>query len=191
MKIDEERNLLALARGVAGNYAKSNPSQLRHIDDLISDACLGVADAMARYDAAKGTTLVSYAYRRAVGAVIDGVRSRAPLSRGAYVREGAEAARRANPVSLEELAETGWTPAVRQLGDAAYDDHDHVLRLLKLCTPPERLVLVACVMYGYTLTEVAAWLGVTVAAAHQFKTKGLARMRAGVPARRSPRKATQ
>jgi len=185
ISLEEERGLLQLARAVTGQHVLLNPGDRHRADDVLSDACAGVAEALSRWDPTAGS-LNGWAYRRAAGAVIDGQRARSPLSRGAYAQPGGpERARALTPSSLEELAGSGWAPPTEDHGLHALEDRELVQQLLQLVTPLERYVLITCVAHGYSQTEVAAHMGVTVAAVNQWKMRGLQRIRSGRAARRS------
>jgi RNA polymerase sigma factor (sigma-70 family) len=71
-------------------------------DDAVGDAMVGAVQAVDRYDADRGVELTSFAYRRIVGAIVDGARERSWPSR----RGGADV-----PVPvvvpLEELSRDG------------------------------------------------------------------------------------
>lgn len=185
LPLDEERNLLAIAHGVVGRYLQAHPALRYAEDDLLADALLGVGQAAARWTPTGGSTLPSYAYRRATGAVLDGIRERAPLTRAdARADGGTDRARAAGPLSLEALTEAGWNPPAYDPEDPT-DDHRRVHALLRLCTPLEQYVTLAVTAYGYTVTEIARHLGITESAVSQIKAKALRRMRSGLAARRS------
>jgi RNA polymerase sigma factor FliA len=55
-------------------------------DDAVGDALVGAVQAVDRYDPGRGVELTSFAYRRIVGAIVDGARERSWRSR----RKGAD-----------------------------------------------------------------------------------------------------
>lgn len=178
----DEELLMAAAAFAIRRHLAGHPTPRRQMDDVVSDAHYGAASAFLRYDPAGGATLFSYVFHRAAGAIKDGIRDRSPMSRAEYARGGDLAAivAQRTPASLEALADSGWVVPSPRTGYEQTEDHDQVVRMLEGCSPSEQLVLVAVVMYGFGLTEVACWLGVTVSRASQIQHRALARLRSVV-----------
>ena len=80
--IDEHRPLvLGLAQRIRGRFELSV-----EMDDLIAFGVEGLLEARARYDASRGVQFRTFAYYRVQGAILDGVRRMAYLSRRAHAR---------------------------------------------------------------------------------------------------------
>lgn len=74
---------LPLARSIARHYAERVPATVS-VDELESDAMLGLIDAVEKFDPARGFRFSTYATTRIRGAVLDAIRDRDDTSR--YVR---------------------------------------------------------------------------------------------------------
>lgn len=174
--------LLAAAAYAVRRHLAAHPTATRHREDLFGDACVGAAAVYSRYDPAGGASLFTYALRRATGAITDGVRLRSPITRGEYKDAPDPHAVMAlrTPASLEQLAADGWAAASTDNPFADSDDRDQVLRLLQRCSPTEQLVLLAVVMHGFSQTDVASWLGLSLARINQVHRRALERLRAAV-----------
>lgn len=178
-ELDDEQVLMAAALFALRRHLAAHPGAVRHRDDRLSDACFGAATAYSRYDPAGGASLFTFALQRATGAITDGVRQRSPMTRGEYAADPDPAAvvAQRTPASLDELAEHGWNaPSPRESFEQS-DDHDQVVQLLASCSPSEQLILTAVVMYGFSQTDVAAWLGLNVSRVNQIQHRALARLR--------------
>lgn len=176
--------LLAAAAYAVRRHLAAHPASARQREEFFGDACVGAAAAYSRYDRAGGASLFTYALRRAMGAITDGIRQRAPMSRAefAIAPDPLAVMAQRTPASLELLAESGWEAMSSEDLFEQSHERDHVRRLLASCSPSEQLMLTAVVMYGFSLTEVARWLGITLSRAHQIQARALARLRSAVPA---------
>jgi RNA polymerase sigma factor for flagellar operon FliA len=90
-------DMLPLVRHVVADVATRLPRFVDR-DELISAGMLGLAQAAHSYDAGRGVTFQAFARMRIRGAVLDELRRRDPLSRGAR--------RRANQVNAAAVALT-------------------------------------------------------------------------------------
>ncbi|GAC1442730.1 MAG: FliA/WhiG family RNA polymerase sigma factor [Vulcanimicrobiaceae bacterium] len=95
------------------------------LDDLIGDGSVGLIRAVDTYDAARGTSLESYARRLIVGAILNGLRRRDPVServrrtlRRAEAQRYALAQERGTLPSYVELEATD--PALRRARTSAF-----------------------------------------------------------------------
>lgn len=94
-------------------------------DDLVAWGFQGLLEARSRFDASRGVQFNTFAYYRVRGAVIDGVRKMAYLSRRAHqLRKFAEAA---DDVLEQESAARAATPEVRADVQATVQAIDDVL----------------------------------------------------------------
>lgn len=181
---EADAQTLEAARIAAGEYLKQHPSMNRHADDILSDACAGAAAAAARWSPEGGSDRWNYVIRRARGAVADGVRQRAAttgVTRAEFARGLllADLPAHRQPVeSIEWMAEaSGVHPAypsdfTEQVG------HRHIAAsLLADCTERERQVLIATLVQGYSLAEVAARLGCSETWAYRIRRTCLERLR--------------
>jgi RNA polymerase sigma factor for flagellar operon FliA len=97
-------------RNIAGRVRKELDLNC-DLDDLVAWGFQGLVEARARYDASRGVQFGTFAHYRVRGAVIDGVRKMAYLSRRAYVaRKAAEAA---DDVLEREAATRAASPEAR------------------------------------------------------------------------------
>jgi RNA polymerase sigma factor (sigma-70 family) len=178
--VAEERTLMDVARAEAGRYLSGHSIMYRFRDDIVSDACYGAAQAAANYDPSKGATLNTYASRRARGAVIDGIRDRSPVPRWQYahgVTLNDLPPQERPPVSVEQWADEGWDAAATGDLEGGVAERDLVERMLATCTERERLILTANLLHGYSLTDIADHLGVTLSAISQQRGAALKRLR--------------
>lgn len=174
-------NLLDVARMATGNYIRTHPAAWSRYEDILSDACLGAVSAAARYEDGHGATVATYAYRRADGAILDGVRGRCTIRRCDHARGVTHPDQlpphRQQPIPLDSLGAEFREPTAPSMEDAVADA-DLVQRMLATCTERERLILSASLLHGYTLTVIAEHLGVTVSAVSQQRTAAMSRLRA-------------
>jgi DNA-directed RNA polymerase specialized sigma subunit len=66
---------MPLVNKVADVIAAKLPRFADH-DDLVSDGCLGLVDAAAKFDPERGVKFATYASNRIRGAIIDGIRNK-------------------------------------------------------------------------------------------------------------------
>jgi hypothetical protein len=52
LSLDDEHQLLDVARAAAGAYLRRHPGLAHNADDILSDACFGAASAAGRHDPA-------------------------------------------------------------------------------------------------------------------------------------------
>ncbi|HEY4241279.1 MAG TPA: sigma-70 family RNA polymerase sigma factor [Kofleriaceae bacterium] len=83
-------------------------------EELVSMGTVGLAEAAAAYDPAKGASFKTFAWYRIHGAMIDGVRALTNLPRGAWVKLQAL---RATADYLELQGERARSPAVQAMGE--------------------------------------------------------------------------
>lgn len=120
---------LPLARQIARRAAAGLPRAMEP-EDVLGYAAVGLVEAFARYDAARGVPFGAYAARRIRGAVIDAHRSLDPLSRPARAR-----ARLFEEARAQLRAELGREPAQ---GELAHATGSPVAALAAATAPEER-----------------------------------------------------
>lgn len=107
-----------LVKHIAGRMAVLLPQHVE-MDDLIHDGVLGLMEALDRYDDSRGVRFETYAATRIRGRILDALRSRDWISRGAR-RRAREVERAEESLahslgrrpSREELCQqTGWSVA--------------------------------------------------------------------------------
>lgn len=174
-----------LAIDHARQYLRQHPRLNHQRVDILSDAALGAAQAWASYDPARGTTLSTWLYWRVHGEILEGIRSRSPLTRSqtqAGLRPEDRPAQQ-HPVALSGLDDR--IPAQRGPSDYdRVDDRDQLARLLNVLTPREAHVIRQVDLLGRTELAVSRDLGVTESRICQIRRQALRRMRlaADVPA---------
>ena len=95
--------IVSLARSIINE--RNVPLEL---DELISAGIVGLGEAASRFDGKSGRNLITFAYWRIRGAMIDAVAAAAPVNRTAW-RAGAK-----HPVSLDSAWARGRRLAARQ-----------------------------------------------------------------------------
>lgn len=177
--VTDPQAVIRIAHWAARDYQKRNPAA--SYDEVLSDAMLGVAQAVTRWDPSKGT-LGTYAAPRARGAILDGVRSRGTLARSEYragVRFDTLPEHRRPALSLQSLHDTGQDVPHNPSDFTDVDDRDTIDRLLAPLDARSRYIIEAHDLHGYRLAEIAATLGITESRVCQLRTKALDRVRAG------------
>lgn len=112
--ISEEEQ--ALVHGIAGKLRNELGLTTDH-EDLVAAGFQGLLEAKARFDAARGVQLTTFAYYRIRGAMLDHARKASTLSRRAYERlrvaeaadrvgEGVAEMRAADPAGRADVAQT-------------------------------------------------------------------------------------
>lgn len=152
-------------------------------DDVLSDATLGVTLARNAYDPTRGVTYFTYALHRARGQILDGLRSRSPLTRAAHARGDTPPL---PPRSLDEPIgrrnRDSFTPTPITLGDLipdprrpldTVDDTDELHRILLLLPLRQAAVLCAYDLAGDTLAEFGARLGISESGACRLRKTAL------------------
>jgi RNA polymerase sigma factor (sigma-70 family) len=155
------------------------PGLSRDLDDIRSDAMLGIARAIAKHNPDTGVPLAAYAYLRARGEVLDGLRARSPVRRAAHARGR----------TLLDLAPHELPPRSIQQdeltirddrAEAAYDAVDARLtcpELLSLLTPNQQATLIGYYLLDRRLPDIAADLGICERRAYQLLDEGLTVLR--------------
>lgn len=169
-----------LAQRMTHRFIAGHPGTAQHYDDILSDACLGAVEAAKRWDSTRGVTLWTFSWSRILGAINDGVRTRASVRHSLYVQgvrlEDLLPAQR-RPLSLDEITETGFV-----LNDpmasltTGVENHDQLVRLCRSLTAREYEVIVLVDLCGWYLREVGERMGVTEARISQIRTGALAHM---------------
>lgn len=164
---DQGAELYRAATWAAHTAKRRYPRQ--DFDDLLSDACLGAAHALRRFVPERGH-LFGYAYRRALGAALDGARRRMPLTRAGHPRDG-------HAASLEDVLP--FIPEPRAPNEyEQVDDADAVERILAQLPPRWAFVLREHDLYGTSLAVLAGELGIAETSVCRIRRKALARARA-------------
>jgi RNA polymerase sigma factor FliA len=175
-------------------YASRYPLHVR--EDAIADGLASLLRSADAYDPTRRMSFVSYAIRRAVGAMIDGLRAGDHLTRHdrqAYTREadqaiadGRELPSDGAPWSLDfQLGKDGLTVAEILAADDAelidqliIQERDDMLEA-EIQRLPEREAFIIRLSYfdGISLTEIGTALGITESRVSQLRKAGLERMR--------------
>jgi RNA polymerase sigma factor for flagellar operon FliA len=77
---------MTLVRKLASRMFRRLKGYAEH-EDLVSDGCIGLLQAVAAFDQSRGVKLSTYCGRRILGAMLDGVRNRNKLSRSCMIRQ--------------------------------------------------------------------------------------------------------
>lgn len=168
---------LPFAVNIAGSISKRLP---RHVDghDVRQEACVGLIDAAAKYDARKGVPFKAYARRRIGGAVLDALRKQDHLSRRTRARIKAEAAEAI--VQPVQLADPGQVPGVLVLPYeyAAAGERRRVLAAAIQTLPARlRFVLRAYYFEEKFMHEIGVELGLKTGRVSQLHARALRLLR--------------
>lgn len=156
------------------------------LDDVRSDALLGLAEALDRYVPAKGIPFGAWASNQINWAIADGRRQRDHLTRGDRRKAGEYSAGNGGelehgwqhaPVSLNQLTEAadGSTFDIRQLSTAdETDELDQAERIndaIQQLPERERFIVVYHFFEDCPLCQIAEMLGVTESRVSQLLAK--------------------
>jgi len=180
-----DSDILRIARSVTHDASRRFHLHGRaQLDEIRSDALLGIAKALRDHNQPH-VPLAAYAHLRARGEVLDGIRRRAPLSRGDHARGVTLATiptQRRPIVSLDQLAQrcdlSTLTPdpnserPFRQV-DAALSPHD----LLTALTPQQRTAVTAYFWKDQRMWEIAIDMGLTESRVSQIIKASLKTLR--------------
>jgi len=151
----------AIARYYAGLWGGS-------YDDVYQDACIGLIEAVRRYDRRRARAFGRYVRLKIRGAILDGFRRRSVSWRAARWREPASVREVPLSEAFSLRAETGltdpWTEARLHRAIARLGDR-------------EKYVLHQVYAAGFSLREVAEQLGVSPSRASQIHCQILERLR--------------
>jgi RNA polymerase sigma factor (sigma-70 family) len=169
---NDPHHLLAIANLAERLAYAHNPWLWPWHDDVHSDALLGVCQARHRYNPAHGVPFHVYALRRARGAILDGIRDRAPLTRR-QAHQGTP-----KPLSLDALIADGLDlhqliPAPRDPHLDRIDNLDAVRRVLEQLPPWLADILIAVDLHGETLASYGRGHGYTESRASQIRKQAL------------------
>jgi RNA polymerase sigma factor FliA len=143
----------------------------RHRGDTESWAAVGLCSAAARFDERRGVKFTTFARRRIVGAMIEGIRGSYLIQRGKHWRE--------RPLCLVEETHAELMPDPRPDPERALIAAETIGRLrASIAELPERerTIIVACWFSGRTLEDVSADLGLSKSWACRLLSKAELRL---------------
>lgn len=185
--IEEHR---VMVRRLAGQLSREL-SLFGQFDDLVAFGFGGLLEAKHRFDPARGVRFETFAYHRVRGAMLDGVRKMAPVSRRAHeaMRRDAELVPTAAPTGIDRA----WTrisaslraapqSRLRDPGPESWLIHQQAVRELPraLAALPERHRALIRGFYfeGRQLDDLAAELGISKSWASRLHRRALVWLRA-------------
>lgn len=184
---DHGAELMRVAKMAAGKFVAGHPAARGSFDDLVGDAALAAVRAAGRHDGSQenSASLTTYTFRRAAGAIVDGIRERSLVSRSELkrgVRLADLPAHRQVRGSWEELAEETHLHPVDPLdGPDRLIERAEEMRQLGAAIDalPGRLrdVIARNFLNGETLTVIAEDLGVTLSQVSQDRKRALKLLR--------------
>jgi len=186
-----------LVRAIAWRIQRRSRAWVE-LDDLVAYGQIGLLEAIRTYDAAKGTSLATFAWHRVRGAILDGLGRMAWFDRGSFERGGfemnapadaadgdaAEAPGREAPRGrrfacrepMDAAAVVGHAPAADEA--AMHRELILFLRDLVAHLPDREAALIRGMFFeGRTLTEAARRVGISTAWASRLQTRTLADLR--------------
>lgn len=164
-------------------------------EDLVAYGFGGLLEAKRRFDASRGVRFNTYAYHRVRGAILDGVRQMAPMSRRAAedARARADATPTAAPTPLDRAftrisaSLTAPTPLHGRYGDQSpeailirQESIRVLLRALERLPERHRLLIRRRYFEGWALDDVAEELGISKSWASRLHGQALEKLRAEV-----------
>jgi RNA polymerase sigma factor for flagellar operon FliA len=164
-------------------------------DDLVAYGFGGLLEAKRRFDASRGVRFNTYAYYRIRGAILDGVRQMAPLSRRAV--EDARAHAQRTPTAAPTPLDRAFTRISASLTAAAplhgrYGDQSPetilirqesiraLLQALERLPERHRRVIRRRYFEGWALNDVAKELGISKSWASRLHAQALGKLKAEV-----------
>ncbi|MCW2601854.1 MAG: polymerase, sigma 28 subunit, SigD/FliA/WhiG [Frankiales bacterium] len=155
----------AITATIVNQTCRRNPQPPQSVEEIRSDAMLGIAKAIAAHDPSKGVPLAAYAYLRARGEVMDGIRSRAPVGRYAHAQGRTVddlLPQQRPPISIELLTSTSDVPDPHATEALAHvDDALTAPWLLEQLNPQQRAAVIGYYWRGLTCKQIGVELGVT------------------------------
>ena len=174
---------LPLVGAIARTLSKGLPSMVE-IDDLIHDGVIGLIGALRRYDPGRGVGFSTYAGHRIKGAMIDGLRTRDPLSRQvrrAQKTSGGDAPLWARGVQILDLDHALNVPADEDMSPEHValeaDLRRRVREGLAALPPRDREVLILRLVQGLPLRAVAEHFSLSMTRTAEIQARGLLRLR--------------
>lgn len=168
---------LPLVGGIARAMSRRLPPTVE-MDELINDGVVGLIEALGRYDPGRRVGFSTYAGHRIRGAILDGLRTRDPLTRAC---RRAQKAAGDDGIHLLTLDEAVTVPGDDAAGPEALaleaDLHRQVRLGLAALPPRDRQVLVLRMVRGLPLRAVAARLSLSITRVAEIQARGLTRMR--------------
>lgn len=164
----------------------------RLLDDVIDAGYIGLCKAALAFDAARGGSFISYAWRRIEGEMLDRVRELRGRRRasGSYAKPAHMTALHPDALPIDAL--TSGEDSITWGDVASLEAHRHaterdeaqgVRALLDGLPARTQTVLEESYVHGRTLKEIADGLGVSESRACQIRSEGLERLRKQVGAR--------
>ncbi len=173
----------AFVRGIVRSVASQFSINPGHEDDLRACGMLGVAEALARFNPARGIPFTAFAYHRVRGAILDGVRSMGRLPRRAYEKlKSAEAEGNSAGETPGLWAATACAPAeddedAGPLADAlAAENRRRVLAAINALPERERFLVRGFHLDGRRLDELANEIGLSKSRASRICSDALKRI---------------
>lgn len=173
---------LPLVGAIARTLSKGLPS-IVEIDDLIHDGVIGLIGALRRYDPGRGVGFTTYAGHRIKGAMIDGLRTRDPLSRQVRraQKTGGDAPRWARGIQILDLDHALNVPADEDMSPehlALEADLRRRMRDGLTALPPrDREVVLLRLVQGLPLRAVAERFSLSMTRTAEIQARGLLRLR--------------
>lgn len=145
------------------------------IDELVHAGIVGLAEAASRFDSSCGRSVLTYAYWRIRGAMLDAVSDAAPVRRSAW-RAGFQ-----YPISLEAARDRGrLLPAkfspMEELIDRSRDG-DALAAAVEQLSGDERLLVFMHYIENRTLTDIGRELGVSKSWMSRLHSRMLEKLR--------------
>ena len=165
------------------------------LDDLVAFGYGGLLEAQARFDPSRGVRFQTFAYHRVRGAMLDGVRKMAPLTRRAHEKlrnsgETPPSAVPSAPTTLDKVfarVSAGLTtagPLHGTFGERSPEDtllcHENIGRLLGALhqlSERQRFVVRGYYFEGRSLDDLARELGISKSWTSRIHTQALAELR--------------
>lgn len=160
-----------VARGIKTHAPKAN------VDDLIGEGCLGLVQALPRFNPSRGAVLSTYLGNRVRGAMLDHLRERDPLTRcdRGKVKQGLHA----DVIDVDER-EAQFVPAPSENPARTLESQERqarVRRLLQHLPRRERLVVLEYYWHDRSHKDIGGDLGVGESRISQLHSRALEHLR--------------
>lgn len=176
---------VGIVYAIAATLRKKMPPHV-DVDDLVGDGMVGLLQAAAAFDPAKGVSFASYAGRRVRGAMLDGLRDRDHISRSHRARLAAAGRDAPRVVSIDAPMARDGDGHVADLGEMLSDvrhREKHIAasgQLAELLAPLgclERVVLRLRYGHGWSLLDIGEFVGLSESRIQQISKASMARLR--------------
>lgn len=166
-------------RSLAWKIRRTLPSQF-DVDDFISEGTIGLMDAATRFDPHRGIPFARFASARIYGAILDYVRTEAPMGRVTYaavVAGDTTRLRWVDPLEDVHLATIADPAPGPDTHACRRSEATRVRAALAVLSPRERAIVVAHYFHERLHSDIAREHGLSNGRVSQLETRALGKLR--------------